>query len=171
MKYSILSDKITIYKSGVIATIPKTHLEKLLTSPILQQLSMDDLLTLWNSLYGIPGNVLEYLKTKIALYDKSDNVNSFIYKNKHYWFDKNTRLGLMNLALCSGSTMSIVLGDDVVEVNTEDFKKFLVDLELYASKCYLQTQLHLKASKDLKTIEDIMNYDYTTGYPEKVILE
>jgi hypothetical protein len=77
----------------------------------------------------------------------------------------------MNLALCSGNTMSVVLGDEVIEVNTEDFKKFLTNLELYASKCYLQTQSHLKASKELKTIEDIINYDYTSGYPEKVILE
>lgn len=171
MNYSILSDKIIIRKAGIATTIPKMHVEQLLTNPILQYLSMSDLILLWNSLYGIPVNVSEYLQAKIALYDKSTEVNSFIYKGSQYWFDKNTRLGLMNLALCSESTMSVLLGDEIIEVNTEDFKKFLSTLELYASKCYLQTQLHLKNSKELKTIEDFINYDYTTGYPEKVVLE
>lgn len=152
-------------------TIPKIHMEQLLTNPILQYLTMAELVSLWNSLYGIPGNVAEYLQTKINAHDKSLDVNSFIYKGSKYWFDKNTRLGLMNLALCSGNTMSIVLGDEVIEVSVEDFKKFLTNLELYAGKCYLKTQEHLKAAKKLKTIEDIINYDYTTGYPEKVVLE
>lgn len=171
MNYSILNDKIIIRKSGIATSVPKIHLEQLINNPILQYLTMAELVSIWNSLYGIPGNVADYLQTKIALHDKSPEVNSFIYKGSQYWFDKNTRLGLMNLATCSENTMSVVLGDELIEVNVEDFKKFLTNLELYASKCYLQTQAHLKASKQLMTVEDIINYDYTTGYPEKVVLE
>jgi hypothetical protein len=61
MNYSILNDKIIIRKSGVATHVPKMHLEQLITNPILQYLTMTELVSLWNSLYGIPGNVAEYL--------------------------------------------------------------------------------------------------------------
>jgi hypothetical protein len=34
----------------------------------------------------------------INYYDTSEHINSFIYKGKSYWLDKNTRVGLVNLS-------------------------------------------------------------------------
>jgi hypothetical protein len=46
----------------------------------------------------------------------------------------------------------------------------LLDLEIYASKCFDNTQRHLYNVTQLQTIEDINNYDYTLDYPEKLKL-
>jgi capsule polysaccharide modification protein KpsS len=58
-----------------------------------------------------------------------------------------------------------------LEFSPEFVKEFLAKLEVYASSCYIQTQKHILAAKQLKNLEDILNYDYTTGYPEKITLE
>lgn len=170
MNYSILNNKIIIRKNNKSVSFSIKKLNDLLNNEILDDLTFEDLLILWKNFYGIPSNINQYLQKKIELYDKSSNVNSFIYKDSEYWFDKNTRLGLMNLALCSGSNMQIVIGNELIEVNTDSFKEFLTQLEVYAGKCFINTQKHLNAIKDLKSIEDISKYDYTTGYPEKIKL-
>ena len=32
------------------------------------------------------------------------------------------------------------------------------------------TTKHLQAIKELKTVEDVVNYNYTSGYPDKITL-
>lgn len=110
------------------------------------------------------------LEEKINYYDTSDNINSFYYKNNKYWYSKDIRVGLQNLANCSSDNMVLVLGDNLIELNTDKVKNFLSQLEVYAGKCFVNTKKHLSNIKQLKTIEDLINYDYTTGYPEKIIL-
>ena len=41
-------------------------------------------------------------------------------------------------------------------------------IELYASACYDNTQRHLTNIGALSTVEEILAYDYTLGYPEKL---
>jgi hypothetical protein len=41
-------------------------------------------------------------------------------------------------------------------------------IELYASACYDNTQAHIANVKALENIESLKNYDYRTGYPEKL---
>ena len=110
----------------------------------------------------------DILLVQISLYDKSNNVNSFIVNGIDFWLDKNTRVGLAHLANCTEGVMQLVLGDTVLEIESSVMKEMLVQLERYAAQCYLQTQKHLIAIKELKTVEDIINYDYTKGYPEKL---
>lgn len=131
-------------------------------------------LTAWNSLliqltgmcFG--SSLLRVAKACIEYNDKSSKVNSFTHKDKEYWFDKNTRASLLALVSCSENTITLVLGDELIELEVSKAKKFLQDLEIYASKCFINTQKHLKAIKELKTVEDIINYDYTKGYPDKL---
>lgn len=134
--------------------------------------SMQELDKLYTEYFG--SYVWEYkyiLLEKIKHYDCSDNVNSFIFRGKSYWLDKATRVGLMHLADCSNDTLQVVLGDEVLTFQVEFIKDFLAKLEIYASQCYVQTQKHLIQVKNLSKIEDILNYDYTSGYPEKIVLE
>jgi hypothetical protein len=49
--------------------------------------------------------------------------------------------------------------------------QMLYAIEVYASKCYDNTQYHISQVNKLDNIEDLKNYDYTTGYPEKLIFE
>lgn len=119
------------------------------------------------------GNITTYelltiLEAKIKDYDTSSEVNSFLIGENKFWLDKATRVGLMHLANCSTDNLQLVLGDQVLTIPVDIAKDFLAKLEVYAGQCYLQTQKHLLAIKSLKTIEDVINYDYTKGYPEKI---
>jgi hypothetical protein len=44
----------------------------------------------------------------------------------------------------------------------------LIQLECYAADCYNKTTDHQFAIKQLTSIEDVQNYDFTVGYPEKL---
>jgi phage tail sheath gpL-like len=46
--------------------------------------------------------------------------------------------------------------------------QMLYAIEVYASKCYDNTQKHLANVEKLETLEEIIEYDYHTGYPEKL---
>lgn len=117
----------------------------------------------------VPKSVLlTVLENKIKSFDVSTEVNGFLINDIHYWLDKETRLGIMHLANCSKDNIQLVLGDKILTIPVDKAKDFLAQLEVYAGQCYLQTQKHLLAIKELKTVEDIINYDYTKGYPEKI---
>ena len=147
-----------------------SSLESLLIRKDLCDLTIKE----WNELLlqkdGIvfPKTLNKILTHKIDNYDTSENVNSFIINGESFWLDKNTRVGLMHLANCSEGDVELMLKDRILTIPVDVAKYFLAQLEIYAGKCYLQTQKHLLAIKDLHTIEDIINYDYTKGYPDKV---
>lgn len=164
---------IQVTYNGKSYFINKTDtLKSMLSREELLQLPMKtwvELLSLKDGRYYL-STLLTIIEALIRAYDKSSNVNSFYYKGKEYWLDKNTRVGLQNLANCSSDNMSLVLGDTIVELSTDKAKSFLSKLEEYAGKCYINTTKHLLAIKDFKTVEDVINYDYTTGYPDKITL-
>lgn len=172
MNYNIKEAEVVITTDNHKATLSKSNFNKeILDAEILNDLSFNDLQQLWKNLYGIPKNVKELLKKKIELYSSSSSVNSFIYEGKEYWLDKSDRTSLWNLSNSSLGNLEIILGDDVITINSIKLKAFLLKLELYAYKSYVNTFKHLKAIKQLSNLEDIMNYNYTAGYPEKVTLE
>ena len=164
---------IQVTYNGKSYFVNKTDtLKSMLSREELLQLPMKtwvELLNLKDGRYYL-STLLTIIEALIRAYDKSSNVNSFYYKGKKYWLDKNTRVGLQNLANCSSDNMSLVLEDTIVELSIDKAKSFLSKLEEYAGKCYINTTKHLLAIKDFKTVEDVINYDYTTGYPDKIIL-
>lgn len=123
--------------------------------------------------YGkvFPKTLIQILKEKIKLYDNSEEVNSFLINGNKFWLDKNTRIGLMHLVNCSKDTIQLVLNDQILSIPVDKAKEFLTQLEVYAGQCYLQTQKHLLALNDIRTVEDAINYDYTKGYPEKITFD
>lgn len=44
----------------------------------------------------------------------------------------------------------------------------LAQIQLYADRCYIVTETHKSNVNALKTIEEVDNYDITSGYPEKL---
>ena len=145
-------------------------ISKLLENPYFCNKSLKEWCLSIEEVYGkvFPNTLLQILKRKIELYDISDSVNGFLIGDKHFWLDKNTRIGLMHLANCSKDTIQLALDDQILTIPVNVAKEFLSKLEVYAGQCYLQTQKHLKNLNQLHTIEDIINYDYTKGYPEKI---
>lgn len=106
----------------------------------------------------------------ILVYDSSDNVNIFYVNQIPMWLDKNTRFGLM-FRLQSEYAIGLVetsLWYNFIEYKmpVEDAMQMLCQIEIYASKCYDNTQLHISNIKRLNEIEDIKKYNYKDGYPD-----
>lgn len=97
-------------------------------------------------------------------------VNTFSYKGKDYWWDKNTRIGLDRLANSGKDSYEIVLGTEIVEFSKEELQNLLNKLEIYANECFVNTQKHLNAIESLNTPLELVEYDYTLGYPDKIIV-
>lgn len=112
------------------------------------------------------------LYNNILNYDSSDSVNMFYISGLPMWLDKNTRAGLLlrfQAEKASGldsttlwhNGMQFPLGVDMAI-------QMLFAIELYASACYDNTQNHIANVIKLTTNEEIENYDYTVGYPDKL---
>lgn len=158
-------------KNGINYNIGRFDtLENILSKINVNKLSMKEWYDLlYEKDHTVPKSTLNILlEKKINDYDTSENVNGFIINGESFWLDKNTRVGLMHLVNCSKDNVQLVLKDKILTIPIDVAKSFLTQLEVYAGKCYLQTQKHLLAINDLHTIEDIINYDYTKGYPEKI---
>lgn len=170
----MLNDFIEVtYKDHSYSIYKGDSLKTLLNRTELLELPLNIWKTLFdkkdgNSCYDL---LYKVLKAKINHYDISQNVNSFYFNKEQYWYDKDTRMGLQNLANCSSDKITLVIGDNLVELSVDKAKQFLSQLEVYAGKCFVNTTKHLKNIKELKTIEDLVNYDYTSGYPSKITLK
>ena len=119
---------------------------------------------------------LDYAKKqalkKINEYDVSDNVNSFFLNGTKVWLNKDTRVGLMNsltIEKNSGKeTSTLWFGNIKLDINTEAAIQMLSALELYALKCYNKTAEHKVNIENMTSVEDVVNYNFTEGYPDKL---
>ena len=76
--------------------------------------------------------------------------------------------------------MDIILGNDIYSIKSEKLADLINSLEQYAYKCKVTTQKHINKINNYKDptnqkeydefIDFIVNYDYTSGYPEKIEL-
>lgn len=109
---------------------------------------------------------------KIKIYDRSKNVNSFTVNGSEAWIDRDTRSSLAYSTKCkldSGQdTTALWLNGFRIEINCEVLLGLLNQLEVYALNCYDVTEQHKANVMNLETIEDVINYDYTANYPDKL---
>lgn len=102
--------------------------------------------------------------------DTSSAVNGFLLNGQRVWLDKATRVGLMNstsIAKAMGQpTTTLWLGDVKLVVECDKAIQLLSALEMYALECFNVTAAHKKAVAELNTVEEVLGYDYTAGYPE-----
>ena len=110
------------------------------------------------------------LKKSIVYYDNSKYVNSFYYQDKQYWLSKDIRIGLFRLIDSGAEQITLQLNDNYLIISPNKLKEFLNQLEVYAGKCFAVTAEHLQNIKQLNTTEELLNYDYTAKYPNKIIL-
>ena len=110
---------------------------------------------------------------KIAEYDTSDAVNSFTLGNVETWLNRDDRVCLMHsleVSQLKGETTYglCVEGVGVVTLPILTIKGMLDDIEFYAIQCYKRTFEHKGAVNVLTTCTELVNYDYTEGYPKKL---
>lgn len=102
--------------------------------------------------------------------DTSSGVNGFMLNGQRVWLDKATRVGLMNstsIAKAMGQpTTTLWLGDVKLVVECDKAIQLLSALEMYALECFNVTAAHKKAVSEMSTVEEVLAYDYTAGYPK-----
>lgn len=111
-------------------------------------------------------------KYDINNYDSSTSVNEFYIQDMPIWLDKSTRSGLM---LRFNSELAVKKENTTLWYNGISFTlpldtaiQMLYALEVYASECYDNTQAHLANVAKLDTLDAVLEYDYTAGYPDKL---
>lgn len=107
---------------------------------------------------------------EIAAYDTSDKVNGFILNGLLVWLDKATRVGLMNsttITKAAGQkTTTLWLKGIKLVVDCDKAIQLLSALEMYALECFNVTASHKATVNELTTVEEVIAYDYRTGYPK-----
>lgn len=109
---------------------------------------------------------------EISDFDNSSVVNEFYIQGIPVWLDKQTRAGLKlrfesELAVGQEET-SLWYNDMQFPLPLNDAMQMLYAIEIYASKCYDNTHFHISKINKMDNIEDIINYNYRDGYPEKL---
>lgn len=124
----------------------------------------------------------EVKKEKIALinkYDNSEEINQCVIRQDenefYYWANKSER-STLKTAIQDCLTMGIeTYRLDLRELGVsftvpcQNMLQMLSALEVYAIQCYNKTTDHIFNVRQLENMEDIENYDFTQGYPEKLI--
>lgn len=123
----------------------------------------------------------QYMQQAINDYDNSEAVNKFEFNVEAsgitipYWLPVAKRaqiresVSAWKAARKGNYKLDVREYDMTLEIPCAELLAMLQELEVYAVKCYNQTSEHLKAIDDMEmTVEDILNYDFTTGYPEKL---
>lgn len=119
--------------------------------------------------------IKEMIINDIIEYDRSPEVNVFSLNGIDLWLDKDMRVGLMNsttIQKAAGRAETILWLDDIqLVIPCDTAIMFLGALEMYALGCFNKTAEHKKKIAAMTDIEDIIKYDYKTGYPEKLDLK
>lgn len=108
----------------------------------------------------------------VEIYDTSGAVNSFTLQGKQMWLPKETRVGLVNSITIERNagkeTTTLWFDGAKYELPVDTALQMLAALELYALDCYNVTAAHKADIEALTTVEEVVAYDYTTDYPEKL---
>lgn len=114
---------------------------------------------------------------KIMERDSSSAVNEFTLGGTAHWIPREYRemfaARLEQERRRGHSIVSINLpdaqpGDEPLSVEVETAAAMLDQLNDYATDCYDRTQAHKRAVAALTTLDEVLLYDYTQGYPPKL---
>lgn len=144
-----------------------------------RQASVADYKAMYDGLGVGEDEQLSLLRRKLSgiilAYDSSSEVNSFYIGGVQTWIDKATRVGLklrFEAEKRLGKTETVLWQNGVQfplpltgEVTALDM---LDGIELYASTCYDTTQMHLAKVESMESVDGVISYDYTSGYPRKL---
>ena len=128
-----------------------------------------------------PAELLERAKqqkiSELMAYDNSDAVNEFtvVYDGKTFtsWIEpekrSNYRGSLDSAELLGETNIAVPLGGEIIPLTIADAKVKLAQVQLYADRCTIVTESHKAAINALQTVADVEAYDFTTGYPTKLV--
>lgn len=111
---------------------------------------------------------------EIAAYDSSENVNVFFLGGYPMWLDPSTRQTL-RISIESYQAMGISevikwFGGRQYTFPAQTWLAMLNALEVYAGDALNATERHRVTVSSLESIDEVEQYDITTGYPEPLNL-
>lgn len=110
---------------------------------------------------------------EIEQYDHSDNVNSFTLGEQQMWLTVEERQQIATQISANEAvgreTMTKWFHGVEYTFTIAQWKQMLVAVEVYAGDALNVTEGHKAAVNALQTVEAVENYDYTTGYPTKLV--
>lgn len=111
--------------------------------------------------------------SQLEEYDQSGAVNSFSINGSGLWLDAATRqqlkISLDAYAAINAETVAKWFNGVKYEYPLDTWYQMLNALEVYASEALNTTEEHKSNILKLDTIEAVQNYDFTQGYPEKLV--
>ena len=115
------------------------------------------------------GDIKNEIINNILEYDLSENVNSFIVNNDIIgWFTveerSNYKQSIEAAKLLGIEKLSFFINDIKLEITTEIAEHMLALIQLYADECFMVTKQHELNVRELRTIEDLRNFNFS-GYP------
>lgn len=121
-------------------------------------------------------NILKQVKEQvyaaISAFDSSPAVNQLTVQGHKLWIPRELRLALksrLEAEKKAGITTTTLWQDDVRFVlETASAEGMLHQLELFASAAFDVTAQHRANVAALTDVCEVVNYDYTTGYPAKL---
>lgn len=111
---------------------------------------------------------------EISDYDVSDNVNSFTIQGVTLWLSRDDRNALMRRFEAEKAnnitTTTLWYGTNKFELPIDNAITMLNSIEVYACTCYDVTASHKATVEELTDINEVIDYNYKSGYPEKINL-
>lgn len=109
---------------------------------------------------------------QIEYYDASDNVEQFTINGTPMWLGHELRQQIRT----SAEAYQSIGAENMTKVfNGAEFTfpiavwiQMLNALEIYAADALNTTERHKNNINDMDNIQDVIDYDYTTGYPTKL---
>ncbi len=116
----------------------------------------------------------EKLKALLA-YDNSIKVNGFYVGEQLTWIDRDTRntykASIEAAELLGESSIIVPILGMILNIPIDKGKIALAKIQRYADACAIVTATHKMAISQLMSEEEIMGYDFTLGYPEKLVFD
>lgn len=179
MKYYKIVDGETIYSNCKCITIDQDFEGKTIQVNVINPTEEQILSAGWLPYVEPEPTPEELLRRAIALkcleiqnYDSSENVEQFTINDTPMWLGHELRQQIRTSAdayLAMGQeNMTKVFNGTEYTFSITNWIQMLNALEVYAAEALNTTERHLNAVNNLTDIEEVNNYDYTTGYPQKL---
>lgn len=106
---------------------------------------------------------------EIEEYDKSDAVNEFFLNGASMWLDDATRTKLEKRLETdkkdNKSETKIIYNNAPYTLPIDVAESMMQQLESYARDCFDKTNEHISAVMAKRSVNTVVGYDYTVGYP------
>lgn len=164
------------YEGGTFRGFLTTHLLDKALADTTRYPSLDEMKEMYDGLnvdetaqFGL---LKEKLKEEVRRYDKSSEVEDFTIGGVHLWLDSTMRSKVReNLETCQqrGETNTTLRFEGMAFpiTVTMGWQMYYAVLD-YARASWNATEDHLARIDALENVEEVLAYDYRTGYPDKL---